>query len=279
MVPNSKIIFFGTPDISATVLEALIGAGYEISLVITNADKPIGRKQIITPSPVKNLALNKNIPVLSPEKLDDDTLVKIKETGADLGIVVAYGHIIPQIIIDTFPKGLLNIHYSLLPKYRGASPVENAILSGDKITGVTIQKLVFKLDAGPIVAVKEFEINDTITSPELKTVLTQIGIELLIKILPDYLEDKITPITQNEDEATFCKKISKSDAEIKLSDSCISKWLKYRAYFGWPGIFYFEPSTNSGQAPKRVKITEAVFEDNKFIIKKIIPEGKKEISI
>jgi methionyl-tRNA formyltransferase len=267
---NSKIIFFGTPKISANVLQALLDASYEIVAVVTNPDAPVGRKHIMTPSPVKVLATEKNIPVLTPDKL---SLEDLKSFAAGIGIVVAYGKIIPQSVIDMFPLGMLNIHYSLLPKYRGASPVENSILSGDAVTGVTIQKLVFKLDAGPIVAVREFPIDNKITSPEMKEKLTEIGSELLVESLPRYLNNEIELVEQDEALATHCKKISKSDGEIKLSDSDQSKWLKYRAYFGWPGIFYFDESG------KRVKITEATFENNTFIIKKIIREGEIEISI
>jgi methionyl-tRNA formyltransferase len=265
---NSNIIFFGTPDISAQVLRALIDAGYGISAVVTNPDAPVGRHHILTPSPVKVLAEETGIPVLQPGTLRDVSL-----PAADLAIVVAYGKIIPQTIIDTFPLGMLNIHYSLLPKYRGASPVEHAILSGDAVTGVTIQKLVFKLDAGPIVAVEELPIDETITTPELKQKLTETGSKLLIDILPHYISGKIHLVEQDETLATHCKKIAKSDGEIKLSDPDQEKWLKYRAYFGWPGIFYFDESG------KRVKITLATFEDNKFIIKKIIPEGKSEMMV
>ena len=267
---NSKIIFFGTPALSAMVLNTLIDSGYDIVAVVTNPDAPVGRKHVITPSPVKVLATEKNIPVLTPDKL---TVEELQSSDAELGIVVAYGKIIPQSVIDMFPAGMLNIHYSLLPKYRGASPVEHAILSGDKTTGVAIQKLVFKLDAGPIVAVREFSIDDNITTPELKDRLTEIGSELLIETLPKYLLGEINPVEQDESQLSHCKKISKSDGEIKLSDPETEKWLKYRAYFGWPGIFYFDESG------KRVKITEAVFEDNKFVIKKVIPEGKTEISV
>lgn len=269
---NSKIIFFGTPQISADVLLSLINAGYDISAVVTNPDAPIGRKQILTPSPVKVLAEERGIPVLSPEKLSGDFRLPTSDLP-QVAIVVAYGKIIPQNIIDSFALGMLNIHYSLLPKYRGASPVENAILAGDAITGVTIQKLVFKLDAGPIVTVKEFAIDNEITSPELKTKLTEVGSELLLETLPQYLNNEITPVEQDETLATHCKKISKSDGEIKLSDPDQEKWLKYRAYFGWPGIFYFDENG------KRVKITLATFEDNKFIIKKVIPEGKSEMTV
>ncbi len=273
ITPNSKIIFFGTPQISADVLQSIIDSGYEIKAVVTNPDKPFGRNHIMTASPVKTLAIANNIFVIEPDRISSETLEQIKSLEVNVGIVVAYGHIIPQVLIDAFPKGLLNIHYSLLPKYRGASPVENAILAGDKTTGVTIQKLVFKLDAGPIVSVKAVSIDDKITSPELKKHLTDIGSKLLIETIPAYLNDQIKPIEQVEDLATHCKKISKADGEIKLSDDDIKKWLKYRAYFGWPGIFYFDENG------KRIKITEATFEDGKFIIKKIIPEGKKEISL
>ena len=131
---SKKIIFLGTPELSVTILKSLLKAGYEVPLVITSPDKPVGRKQILTPSAVKSFAL-------------ENGLEEIAKSGAKLGIVVAYGHIIPQKVIDSLPKDFLNIHYSLLPEFRGASPVEQSVLSGQKETGVTIQKLVFKLDA------------------------------------------------------------------------------------------------------------------------------------
>lgn len=270
---KEKIIFLGTPEISVKILESLLKENYEIVLVITSPDKPVGRKQIMTPPPVKVFAEKNNLKVIQPEKQGADVLEEIQKSGALLGVVVAYGHIIPQSIIDSLPKGFLNIHYSLLPEFRGASPVEQSILSGQKETGVTIQKLVFRLDAGPIVAVEKFPLDNQITTPELKEKLTEVGAELLTKILPDYLEGKIEPVEQDESKATHCKKISKADGEIKMSDTDESKWTKYRAYFGWPGIFYFDENG------KRNKVTEATFKNGKFIIKKIIPEGKKEISL
>ncbi len=267
-IKNSKIIFFGTPEVSAKVLGSLVDAGYEIVAVVTNPDQPVGRKHLITPPPVKVLAQEKGIEVLQPEKLKDFVLPQ-----ADLAIVVAYGKIIPQSIIDTFPLGMLNIHYSLLPKYRGASPVEQAILSGDTVTGVTIQKLVFKLDAGPIIGVKPVPIDEHVTTPELKNILTEVGVELLLEILPKYIGGDITPIEQDESLATHCGKTDKADGEIKLGDDDHEKWRKYKAYYGWPGVFYFD------EAGKRVKVTGAEWIEDQFIIKKIIPEGKNEISI
>lgn len=271
---NSKIIFFGTPNVSAEVLRALHSAGYEIASVVTNPDQPVGRKHTITPPPVKVAALELGLPVFQPQKLDSDFTEKLTANGQGLmAIVVAYGKIIPQTLIDAFPHGLLNIHYSLLPKYRGASPVEHAILNGDEVTGVSIQKLVFKLDAGPVIASREVSIDNEVTTPELKERLTNVGIELLLETLPKYIDGSITPIEQNETLATHCGKILKADGEIKLSDSEMEKWLKYRAYFGWPGVFYFDEHN------KRNKITLATFENGKFVIKKLIPEGKCEISV
>lgn len=271
---NSKLIFFGTPDVSARVLRALHGAGYEIVAVVTNPDQPVGRKHTVTPPPVKVAALELGLPVFQPEKLDAEFIEKLKANGQWLmAVVVAYGKIIPQSVIDAFPLGLLNIHYSLLPKYRGASPVEHAILNGDEKTGVAIQKLVFKLDAGPIVAMKELPVDNQVTTPELKEELTTVGIELLLETLPNYISGSITPRDQDETLATHCGKILKTDGEIKLSDPEIEKWRKYRAYFGWPGVFYFD------DAGKRNKITLAAFENDTFVIKKLIPEGKSEIAV
>lgn len=269
---NYKIIFFGTPQVSAKVLEALYKNNYDISAVITNKDMPVGRKQTITASPVKIFAEKNNIPVLQPEKLSEVNWQKY-DLNNTIAIVVAYGKIIPQSVIDLFPLGMLNIHYSLLPKYRGASPVEQAILNGDEETGVTIQKLIFKLDAGPIISVKKYSLDNKITTPELKNVLTEIGSELLLETLPKYLAGEIPVQEQNESLATHCGKIKKTDGEIKDSDSEINKWQKYRAFFGWPGVFYFDENN------KRVKVTLATFENEKFVIKKIIREGESEVSI
>lgn len=267
-IKNTKIIFFGTPEVSANVLENLIESDFNITAVVTNPDQPVGRKQTITPPPVKNIALKNKIEVLQPTTLKDFVLPE-----ADLAIVVAYGKIIPQKIIDSFSKGMLNIHYSLLPKYRGASPVESAILNNENETGVTIQKLVFKLDAGAIIAQEKILIDQEITTPKLKEKLTEIGSRLLIETLPKYLSDEITPEEQDESQVTHCGKIEKANGELLPTDSENQKWLKYRAYFGWPGVFYFDSEG------KRNKVTLATFENEKFVIKRIIPEGKNEISV
>lgn len=268
---KNKIAFFGTPDVSAKILSDLVNSGFQVSLVITQQDRPVGRKQIITPPEVKITAMELGITVLQPEKLDESFIENIKDF--DLGIVVAYGKIIPEKVINTFKKGMINVHYSLLPKWRGASPVENAILNGDKETGVSIQKLVYELDAGPIISEKKISLDNEITGLELRDELTRVGSDLLIEILPGYLEDKINLKEQNHEEATFCKKIKKEHGEIDLTANQEAIWRKYRAYYGWPGVFFFNKNG------KRIKVTEATFIDGKFVVNKAIPEGKKEIEI
>jgi methionyl-tRNA formyltransferase len=188
----------------------------------------------------------------------------------DINIVVAYGKIIPENILNMPKYGSINIHYSLLPKYRGASPVESAILNGDRETGVTIQKMAYKMDSGPILAQEKVMIDNTEKAPELRARLIQIGAELLIKILPDIASGKIKQIPQNEKEATFCKKIKKEDGLIDLNDDAVKNYNKFRAYALWPRTFFFQNN-------KRIIITDAILENNQLIIKKVLPEGKKEI--
>ncbi len=262
--------FWGTPNTASNTLQILIDNGYIPSLVITNPDKPQGRGLINTPSPTKVIAEKYNITVLTPEKIDEDFIKKFENLNLELSIVVAYGKILPEKIINIPKYGTINIHYSLLPQYRGASPVESALLNGDTKTGVTIQKMVKKMDAGDIIATKEVNIGETIKKEYLRQILIQEGAELLIEILPLYIEHKITLIKQNETEATYCTKIQKQDGEINLNDNPKTNYNKYRAYEHWPGVFFFKDG-------KRIKITKARYENNSFIIERVIPEGKKEI--
>ena len=176
---NSKInfIFFGTPDVASKTLEILKENNYLPSLIVTSIDKPQGRKMVITPSPVKIWAETNNIPYLQPTKIDDEFINKIKDLNFDLSIVVAYGKILPEKLIKTPKLGTVNIHYSILPKYRGASPVEAALLAGEEETGVSIQQMEFALDSGPILAkeLAQIDINDTKDS--LRTKLIKMNIK------------------------------------------------------------------------------------------------------
>jgi methionyl-tRNA formyltransferase len=291
---NLKFVFWGTPDVASETLEILKENGYWPSLIVTAPDKPQGRKMIVTPPPVKVWALENKIPYVQPEDLkggQDIFFKSIAQTGEpsiairehadmrgfknnmlpELFIVVAYGKIMPEEILNLPKFGSINIHYSLLPKYRGASPVESAILNGDEETGVTIQKMEFQMDAGPMVAQEKLKILPDEKAPELRKRLIKVGGELLVKILPELIEGKITPTPQDEALATHCKKIKKEDGLIDLSADEVMNYNKFRAYATWPRTFFF-------QAGKRIIITEAKLEDGIFKILKIIPEGGKEMN-
>lgn len=266
-----KFVFFGTPELARETLDVLEAHGFIPSAIVTAPDKPTGRHFTLTPTPVKVWAQTHHIPLLTPTMLDEKVHADIQAIGASFGIVVAYGKILPESLLQLFPKGLLNIHYSLLPKYRGASPVESAILHNESETGVTIQKIHAKMDYGPIVAHTITAISANETGPELRRRLTGLGATLLVTTVPKWIQNEIQPIEQNHEVATFCKKIKKEDGEIKLDDDPQINWNKYRAYFGWPGTFFFD------ERGKRVKITKATLKDGKFVIEKVIPEGKKEV--
>jgi len=271
MKNKSNFVFFGTPEVASETLEILKENGYTPSLIVTAPDKPKGRKMIITPPPVKTWAIENNIPCIQPEKLDIKEIWNVFRTLIpDFFLVVAYGKILPENLINLPKLGSLNIHYSLLPKYRGASPVESAILNGETETGVSIQKMEFKMDSGPIISQEKVEILPDEKAPDLRKRLIKIGGELLIKILSDFINGKIKPVPQNESEVTYCKKIKKEDGLIDLNDDPIKNYNKFRAYYNWPRIFFF-------QNGKRIIITKAKLENDEFIIEKIIPENGKEI--
>jgi len=225
---------------------------------------------LVTPPPVKTWAEENKIPFLQPEKLNQEFILELKDKKCDVFIVVAYGKIMPEEIISMPKHGSINIHYSLLPKYRGASPVEQAVLNGDTVTGVTIQKMKFALDSGPIIAQKKIEIMPDEKAPDLRKRLIKDGGKLLVQTLSDFSEGKIKEVAQDETLATHSKKIKKEDGLIDLNDDAIKNYNKFRAYAAWPRTFFFKND-------KRIIITDAVLENNKFIIKKVLPEGKKEI--
>ncbi|MFA4975620.1 MAG: methionyl-tRNA formyltransferase [Candidatus Paceibacterota bacterium] len=269
-----NFIFWGTPDVASETLEILKENGYVPSLIVTAPDAKKGRGLHMEASPVAIFAKKNKILCLKPEKLDEKFSNKLKAISYKLSIVVAYGKIIPENVINLPKFGSINIHYSLLPKYRGASPVESAILNGDTETGITIQKMEYKMDTGPIIVQEKVEIGDDEKAGDLRKRLIKIGGELLVKTLKTPSASSHSPFAggekQNESQATYCKKIKKEDGEIKLDDDPIKNYNKFRAYAIWPRTFFFKNG-------KRIIITDAILENNNFIIKKIIPEGGKEI--
>ena len=270
---KTKIGFFGTPEYAVITLNKLMKAGYDISFVITQPDKPRGRKMILTSSPVKIYAKKNNIPVWEPESLKDFGLAsELKKYNCDVFIVIGYGKIIPEKILDIPKYKSLNIHGSLLPYLRGPSPIENAILHDIRETGGTIIKMDKEMDHGPIISMKKVIIeNWPIKANDLRNKIVEETSDLLISILPDWIEGKIKEVPQDHSQATFTKKIIKEDGLIDLTNDPYKNYLKINAYHEWPGTFFFKDG-------KRIKITEVIYKDGKLEIIKVIPEGKKKMN-
>jgi len=268
-----NFVYFGTPNVASETLALLIENGFVPSLVVASPDAPRGRGLVLTPSPTKELALAHNIPLLTPEKLDAGAINAITAYACDSAVCVAYGKIFPEELIALFPKGVLNVHYSLLPKYRGATPLETALLSGEKETGVTIQKMVKELDAGDIIAQESTPIAPSETARELRPRLIEMGANLLIQTLPDYLAENITPTQQDSSQASYAHKLKKEDGLLDLNAPAETNWNKYRAYADTIGTYFMNP-TDGGD--KRTKITKASLKNGTFLIERVIPEGKNE---
>lgn len=266
--------FFGTPALTTILLDVLKESDLVPSLIITTPDKPQGRKLVLTPPPTKLWAIANQIPYLQPEKLDDEFIQTLTEKNFDLFVVVAYGKILPERLIDLPKFGTVNVHYSLLPKYRGATPVESAILSGESETGVCIQRMQFKLDTGPILAVDHFQIPADITAPKLRDELNLKASLLLPNVMRKYVAGELAAVPQDDSLATKCGKIEKEDGLIDLQSNPVSNDRKFRAHIGWPGSYFF---IKQGDKETRIIIKDASLIDGNFVIKKVIPEGKREI--
>jgi methionyl-tRNA formyltransferase len=234
MNTSAKIVFFGTEDFSLTALTGLIEAGYTIAAVITKPDSKKGRGQQLAAPAVKTLASRFNIPVWQPANLND-IAGDIVALGPVTGVLVSYGKIVPQRIIDLFTPGIINVHPSLLPKYRGPSPIESAIINGDTVTGVTIMQLSAKMDAGPIYITKEHPLQGTETRPELYHALADVGTNLLLETLPRIIEEALLPTPQNDANATYSQLLQKSDTVLNPSVvTSAQAERRIRAHIGFP---------------------------------------------
>ncbi len=257
-----NFVFFGGEPLSVPTLDKLRENGLVPTLIICNPDKPSGRNLEITQPPTKIWAEKNNVPYIQ-------NMADLKGTF-DLFVVVSYGKIISKGILELPKLGTINIHPSLLPKYRGPSPIVAPILNGDIETGVTIIKIDEEMDHGPILAQEKLKLKGDESVTNLEKKLADLGAELLIKTIPEFVVGKIKPKEQDHSQATYVKKIMKSEGEIKLDDDPMQNWRKFRAYTLWPRTFFF-------QNGKRVIITDATLENNQFVIKKVLPEGKKEL--
>ncbi len=233
-----RILFWGTPDFAAPPLRALMGEGFEVVGVVTQPDKPQGRSREIIPSPVKQIALEEELPLFQPKNARDPELLEMLNViKPDISIVVAYGHILPKNIIDLPSKGTLNIHASLLPALRGAAPIQAAIRQGLRKTGITIMRMVPALDAGPVLVQAETEVYDDETYGELKTRLSELGALALLEALAFLAAGKATETPQDESRATYAPKINRDSGRIDWKQSAIEIARLIRAYDPKPGAF------------------------------------------
>lgn len=273
---NNKIKFvvFGSSRFSVIVLDELEKAGYIPDCVVTIPDKPKGRKLILTPSLVKDWAIQRKIQVYGPAKLDDEFTKSLSEEKWDLFIVASYGKIIPSAIINMPKYKTLNIHPSLLPKYRGASPLQSAMLDDAKQTGVTIIRIDEEMDHGPIVARENVNVNEWPIYEEFEAMMAKIGGRLLEKIIPLWIAGKIKEKEQNHKQATYTRKITKEDGLISLNYDPYLNFRKIQAFHEWPLVYFL---INHRGKEIHVKITQALFSNGKLNIEKVIPEGGGEM--
>jgi methionyl-tRNA formyltransferase len=274
---NTRFAFFGSSSFSVIILDELKKAGFIPAIIITTPDKPKGRKLILTPTPVKIWAKENNIVVFDPQKLNAEFTETLRSQNCELFIVASYGKIIPKAIVEMPKYKTLNVHPSLLPRYRGASPLQSVILADDKKTGVTIMVTDADMDHGPIVATKKINIDEWPDYQTFEDNMAHEGGALLASILSDWIEGKIIPTEQNHNDATFTKKVSKEDGLVNLDDSPRENFLKIQAYNVWPQAYFF---LKKNDKDIRIKITKASYDstNNKLIIEKVIPEGGKEMS-
>ena len=251
-----RILFMGTPDIAADSLAALLGAGHEVCAVFTRRDKPVGRKQILTAPPVKQLAQQHDIPVYQPRTLRDGSSDElIRQLAPDIIVVVAYGCIIPPQLLHVAKYGCINLHVSLLPKYRGSAPIQWAVLNGDAETGVSIMQLDEGLDTGDVLMVEPVAIDPEETSGELFDRVSAVGAKTLVDALAKIEAGQLTPVPQDHSKATLAPPLSKDTARFAFTEDAahIHNWV--RGMNPWPTA-WFE------QDGKRIKVSECRLAEN-----------------
>lgn len=291
---NIKIVFMGTPDFACNVLQSLIDNNYDITLVVSQPDKYVGRKHILTNTPVKKVAIDNNIEVFQPEKIKND-YQKIIDLNPDLIITCAYGQIIPEELINLPRLGCINVHASLLPKYRGGAPIHWAKINGEKKTGVTIMYMDKNMDTGDIISSKEISILDEDTAESLFDKLSVLGANLLIETLPSIINKTNNRIKQNNEIATYAYNINREDERINFDDFGKNIINKIRGLYSWPlanmeidGVeykilnAYFEINEVKNTS-NIVKIDKNKFgiscKDGVIYITEIKPFGKKAMDI
>jgi methionyl-tRNA formyltransferase len=235
-----RVVFFGTPDFAVPTLEALLRSRHAVVGVVTQPDRPRGRGQKTSPPPVKARALDAALPILQPERLKEPAfLERLTALEADLGIVAAYGKILTDAVLATPPLGLLNVHASLLPRYRGAAPVHRAVIAGERETGVTIMRVVKALDAGPMLSTVRREIGPEDTSEEVERDLSRLGAELLVSTVDDLASGRSHETPQDETAATYAHRLTKDDGIVDWSWPASRLHDLIRGLHPWPHAFTF----------------------------------------
>jgi methionyl-tRNA formyltransferase len=288
-----KILFMGTPDFAAGSLKSLIEAGYEISAVVTQPDRPKGRSGAPVFSPVKEVAVAHNIPVLQPERIKrPEETAKLLEYPADIYVIAAFGQILSKEILDQPKYGCINVHASLLPKYRGASPIQRVILDGEKETGVTIMQMNEGLDTGDILYKKSIELDPEETFETLHDRLMELGGQALIEALPLLESGSITPVIQDDALSCYAPLIKKEDGLINWKESAEKIHAKVRAFNPWPAAFTYlsgkilkvwevTPTEGKGEPGTVIAADKKSFTvacgEGAVIIRSLQPEGKKRM--
>ncbi|EMI7260429.1 MULTISPECIES: methionyl-tRNA formyltransferase [Vibrio] len=245
MSQSLRIVFAGTPDFAARHLAALLSSEHEVIAVYTNPDRPAGRGKKLAAPPVKQLALEHNIPVYQPESFkSDEAKQELADLNADLMVVVAYGMLLPQAVLDTPKLGCINVHGSILPRWRGAAPIQRSIWAGDAETGVTIMQMDIGLDTGDMLKLATLPIEATDTSASMYEKLAELGPEALIDCLVDIAAGKAVPVKQDDELANYAKKLSKEEARINWNDDAAHIERCVRAFNPWP-MSHFEAAENS----------------------------------
>lgn len=267
-IPQVRVVFMGTPALGQAMLETLIAEKYNIVGVITRPDRPVGRDQSLEQSPVKTTALKHSIPVFQPERLDEAALKEIKELKPDVIVVAAYGRILPKSLLALPGFGCVNIHTSLLPRWRGASPIQNALMAGDTETGVTLMLLNEGMDTGDIIAKRACPIDPHERADTLTLKLTELGQSLLIETLPLWVKRKITAVPQSNEGMTLCQLIEREDGHIFWDMGAQEIYNRYRGLYPWPGIFTFWKRGEDDII--RIKLHEISFQ-------KLTPDGEHSL--
>jgi len=235
---EARVVFMGTPDFAVPILESLIHSPYHVVAVYSQPDKPAGRRQRLTPPPVKELAIKQKIPVIQPKTFKSAEVVgELANFKPELIVVAAFGHILPKEVLSLPKFGCLNVHPSLLPQHRGPSPVANTLLCGELLTGVTIMLMDEGLDSGSILAQKKVGISSVDTTGSLTAKLAHVGAELLMEILPKWIGGELEPKPQDESQATYSKLITSKDGEIDWHLPAVELWQRVRAFNPWPSCY------------------------------------------